>query len=155
TATVLSGGCATSHKTAPVAAQAAPARQDPAPEVQRRTVEFEEKSESDVRQHMAQWQEDGWSVLSLSERLPQPDGTIHRQAELSRAKPARSGAGYDDRRIARIKRGETSEAELLEWFGAPESRSLNPDGRSQLSWSFRTISDGDASAGGKLQVSLG
>jgi len=53
---------------------------------------------------------------------------------------------YDDASIARIKRGETREAQLLEWFGPPAMRSLNSEGRAQLAWRFSQ---------GKLSVSLG
>jgi hypothetical protein len=61
---------------------------------------------------------------------------------------------YDDRLIASIKRGETTEPKLLEWFGAPESRDLRPDGRSHLTWSFRAAPENNEGVSGALQVSL-
>jgi hypothetical protein len=64
------------------------------------------------------------------------------------------GVGYDDRQIARIQRGETGEAQLLEWFGPPESRELKPDGRVQMSWSFSRKMDGGRGQSGALSVSL-
>jgi hypothetical protein len=32
-----------------------------------------------------------------------------------------TGVGYDDRRVAMIRRDETTESQLLDWFGPPES----------------------------------
>jgi hypothetical protein len=49
-----------------------------------KTVE-EPMSEAELRQHMGQWQREGWAVLSISKALPQPDGTVHRKVELKRA----------------------------------------------------------------------
>jgi hypothetical protein len=107
------------------------------PRSENRTVEFVEKSDADLREHMEQWRQEGWNVLSVSARLPQADGTVHRKAELSRSDgSAASGFGYDDRRIALIRRGETPAAELVEWFGPPYSRTLQPDGRAQRAWNL-------------------
>jgi hypothetical protein len=64
------------------------------------------------------------------------------------------GVGYDDRQIARIQRGETGEAQLLEWFGPPEFREVKPDGRAQMSWSFSRRTDGGPGQSGALSVSL-
>jgi hypothetical protein len=74
------GGCETSRKT-PTSAE-----ETPLP-VEYRTVEFVQKSESDIREHMAQWQREGWSVMSISKPLPRADGTVLRSAELSRREP--------------------------------------------------------------------
>lgn len=68
--------------------------------------------------------------------------------------PTVPGIGYDDRQIAKIQRGTTAEAQLLEWFGLPESREMRPDGRSQLSWSFLHRTDGGPGGSGALMVSL-
>jgi hypothetical protein len=65
-----------------------------------------------------------------------------------------SGIGYDDRQIAKIQRGTTAEAQLLEWFGLPESREMRPDGRAHLSWSFSRRTDGGPGGSGALNVSL-
>lgn len=64
-----------------------------------------------------------------------------------------SGIGYDDRQISKIQRGTTAEAQLLEWFGLPESREVKPDGRAHLSWSFSHRTDGDMGSGA-LSVNL-
>ena len=63
--------------------KAAPA----ASQTQRRTVEFVQHSEADLREHYAQWAREGWAVESLSAPLPQADGTILRRAELFRGGP--------------------------------------------------------------------
>jgi hypothetical protein len=54
--------------------------------MEHKTVEFVETSEMDIREHMAQWAREGWKVLNISKRLPQPDGTVLRKAELFRSK---------------------------------------------------------------------
>jgi hypothetical protein len=65
-----------------------------------------------------------------------------------------SGLGYDDRQIAKIQRDKTVEAQLLEWFGLPESREVRPDGSSQLTWGFSHRSDGGRGNSGALMVHL-
>src|SRR5262245_51924809 len=65
-----------------------------------------------------------------------------------------AGIGYDDREIAKIQRGKTAEAQLLEWFGLPESREMRPDGRATLSWSFSRRTDGGPGGSGALNVNL-
>ncbi|HEY5910770.1 MAG TPA: hypothetical protein VJA21_09230 [Verrucomicrobiae bacterium] len=120
-----------------------------------RTEEFVEKSEADLREHMEQWRRGGWTVHSVSARLPQADGTVHRKAELSRRRSgAASDAIYDDQRIADIRRGETVEARLLEWFGPPRVREMKSDGQAQLAWSFAGRTGGEARPAGRLEVSL-
>lgn len=64
------------------------------------------------------------------------------------------GRHYDDTTIARITRGTTTEAELVDWFGPPASRSMAPDGSKMMSWSFAHGQDAKSGAGGKLQVQL-
>ena len=108
-----------------------------------------------MREHMEQWRRDGWNVLSVSARLPQADGTVHRTAELSRSESgSASGFSYDDRQIALIRRGTTTEAQLLAWFGPAYSRSLQPDGRSELAWSFASRTNGGEGHSGVLNASL-
>jgi len=129
------------------------ARQEPA--LKRRTVEFAEKSDTDIREHMAEWAREGWKVLSLSARLPQEDGTVHRKAVLSRAENGGvRRLGYSDSEIAKIQRGQTTEAQLVEWFGSPESREVRSDGRAQLAWSFVGRTDNGPGGSGMLSVSL-
>ncbi len=125
------------------------------PSTEHRTVEFVEKSQADMRRHLAQWAREGWSVLSVSARLPQADGTVHRQAELSRTTGGTaSGVGYNDRRIAEIRQGQTAEAQLVEWFGPPHSRDVKPDGRAQLAWKFASRTNDGPGHSGELSVSL-
>jgi hypothetical protein len=81
----------------------------------------------------------------------------HRAAQAPEARTSSapvSGIGYDDRQIAKIQRGTTAEAQLLEWFGLPESREMRPDGRSHLSWSFARRADGGLGGSGALNVNL-
>jgi len=77
---LLVSGCGTSRKTAASV-------EKPPPVLEHRAVEFMQKSESDIREHLAQWQQEGWNVMSLSKPLPQADGTVLRRAELTRSKP--------------------------------------------------------------------
>lgn len=126
------------------------------PPLERKTVEFVEKSPADMRKHMAQWAQEGWSVLSVSEPLAQADGTLHRRAKLSRSISGNASAtSYDDQRIARIRRSQTTTAELVDWFGPPLSRDVEPDGRAHLAWSFASRTDGGPGRSGELRVSLG
>ena len=73
---VLFGGCRPAEKAPPVKSSAAPA-------VERKTVEFEQRSPTDLREHMAQWAREGWLVHSLV-TVTQANGTVLRRAELSR-----------------------------------------------------------------------
>ena len=95
-----------------------------------------------------------------------PDGKVeayaaHGETLRSPKGSSTSGAGadvgtaYDDQRIASIKRGETTQAQLVQWFGPPESRDVRPDGREQLSWGFGRAGQGSGSHAGVLHVSLG
>ena len=61
-------------------------------------------------------------------------------------------SSYDDQKIRNIKKGETSENDLVEWFGPPAAREMKPDGRSFLSWQFEPGAQGQR---GGLSVSLG
>ena len=81
----------------------------------------------------------------------------HKAAAIPQATTAgvtAAGIGYDDRQIAKIQRGTTAEAQLLEWFGLPESREMRPDGRSNLTWTFPHRTDGGAGTSGALNVNL-
>lgn len=122
---------------------------------QSRTVEFVERSEADMREHMEQWRRDGWSVQSVSAQLAQPDGTTKRRAELSRTGDAAgSGVSYDDHLVATIRRADTTEPELLEKFGPADSRDLQPDGRMRLAWRFADAPTADSDGSGQLNVIL-
>jgi hypothetical protein len=155
-AIIFFAGCAEPQKAGP-------------PTSEQKIVEFTQTSENDIPTRMDQWQREGWSVVAISGPIPQSDGTVHRRAELRRAEPTRTEPTrtepthfatvappknvYDDSRISRIKKGETTENELLNWFGPPEARDLKPDGHAQLSWAFEPILPGHQ--GGALNVSLG
>ena len=115
----------------------------------------EDIGDAELRGKMHQWQQEGTVVLSISEPQPQPDGTIHRKARLVKPHlPAAPGLGYDDRLMARIKRSETTAAQLVEWFGPPDSRDERSDGRAQLAWNFGSKADGERVGSGMLSVSL-
>jgi hypothetical protein len=43
---------------------------------------------------------------------------------------------YDDSKIALITKGATTEVQVVEWFGAPTTRALSPDGSKMLTWRF-------------------
>jgi len=125
------------------------------PSMDRRTADFVETSDTDIRQHMDQWSKEGWTVLSVARQPPQADGSVHWQAELSRQQGnSATKVGYDDRHVATIKRAETTETQLLELFGPASSRDLKPDGRAQLTWSFAGRLDGGSGDSGALNVSL-
>jgi hypothetical protein len=68
-------GCSKSQNPAPSAEKAAAS-------VEQKTVEFVERSDADLRKHMAEWAQEGWTVLSISQRIVQPDGTVLRKVEL-------------------------------------------------------------------------
>jgi hypothetical protein len=78
----------------------------------------------------------------------------NRTKTLTAQDPKESGVKYDDRVISKIGRGETSEAQLLEWFGRPIKRQTRPDHRTQLSWEFANKSAEGSCPAGALEVSL-
>ena len=49
---------------------------------------------------------------------------------------ASAGTNFDESKIAQIKKGETTEAELIEMFGATQNRITNSDGATTLIWSY-------------------
>lgn len=124
------------------------------PAREQQTIEFAQESDADLAERQAQWAREGWNVVNLS-TVPQPDGTTRHKAVLSRAKaPATAGPAYDDRQIARIRRGETREPQLLEWFGRPERREMKPDGQAQLAWDFLRRLELPTGPSGRLSVTL-
>jgi len=46
------------------------------------------------------------------------------------------GENFNSGKVAQIKKGETTEAELVQWFGPPENRSINSDGNTTLTWNY-------------------
>jgi hypothetical protein len=124
------------------------------PAREQQTVEFEQQSDADLVAHQARWAREGWNVVNLS-TVPQPDGTTRHKAVLSRPRaPATAGPAYDDRQIARIRRGETRESQLIEWFGPPEQREVKPDGQAQLAWVFIRRVEPPTGPSGRLHVTL-
>jgi hypothetical protein len=47
-----------------------------------------------------------------------------------------SNTTYDDRKISLITKDTTTEAQLVEWFGAPATRVLSENGAKVLTWKF-------------------
>ena len=90
-AIVLLSGCGAAHREAEKTEKTEKTGQAALPDrsgakVEHKTDEFVEKSDTDVREHMAQWAREGWAVQSISPRLVQNDGTVLRRAELTREK---------------------------------------------------------------------
>jgi outer membrane protein assembly factor BamE (lipoprotein component of BamABCDE complex) len=46
------------------------------------------------------------------------------------------GNNFDDSKISLIKKGQTTEGELIQMFGQPEQRTLNSDGLKTLTWNY-------------------
>ena len=122
--------------------------------VESRKIEFTVQTDDDLRQYLDQWRREGWNVLSISKPMPQPDGTIKRTADLSAAGATPEAArSYDDRVISGIRRGKTTEVEMLESFGPAYSRDLAPDGRLQMTWVLKNEAAATAPAG-ELKANL-
>ena len=68
---------------------------------------------------------------------------------------ATPGRTYDDARVAMIKKDVTTEAELLDWFGPANTRTMAPDGTKMLSWRFSPGASHTTGSSGRLAVSLG
>jgi hypothetical protein len=49
---------------------------------------------------------------------------------------ASTGSNFDETRASQIKKGETTEAELVQWFGQPQNRSANSEGQTILTWMY-------------------
>lgn len=67
---------------------------------------------------------------------------------------ATPGRVYDDRKVAMINK-DTTEANLLEWFGYASSRTLEQDGGKVLKWKFTPRKVGSCASSGSLTVRLG
>ena len=46
------------------------------------------------------------------------------------------GNNFDENKITQIKKGETTEAQLVEMFGQPQNRTVNSEGQTTLSWIY-------------------
>jgi hypothetical protein len=51
----------------------------------------------------------------------------------------KAGADFDTQKVNLIKKGQTTEAGLVEWFGPPFNRSTTSEGMTTLSWSYVEI----------------
>jgi outer membrane protein assembly factor BamE (lipoprotein component of BamABCDE complex) len=49
---------------------------------------------------------------------------------------ASSGQNFDESKVSQIKKGETTEADMIQMFGQPENRAVNSDGISTLTWQY-------------------
>ncbi len=65
---------------------------------------------------------------------------------------ATPGRVYDDSKIAMIKKDVTTEADLLEWFGPANSRTMGPDGSRTLTWKFAPPKGATSGSAGRLEV---
>ena len=67
---------------------------------------------------------------------------------------ATPGRVYDDSKVAMIKKDATTQSELVEWFGPPSSRTMEPDGGKVLTWRFAP-KVGTPRSSGRLEVRFG
>ncbi len=49
---------------------------------------------------------------------------------------ASTGNNFDEGKLTQIKKGETTEAQLVEIFGQPENRSVNSESVTTLTWMY-------------------
>ena len=49
---------------------------------------------------------------------------------------ASNGNNFDESKVSQIKKGETTEAQLIQMFGEPQSRGLNSEGATTLMWMY-------------------
>ena len=49
---------------------------------------------------------------------------------------ASTGTNFDHSKVSQIKKGETTESDLIKMFGEPENRSINSDGVVHLTWMY-------------------
>jgi len=49
---------------------------------------------------------------------------------------ASAGNNFDDSKISQIKKGETTEADLVKLFGEPQNRSINSESGLTLTWIY-------------------
>ena len=82
---------------------------------------------------------------------------------------ASTGTNFDQSKVSQIKKGETTEADVIQMFGQPENRSVNSDGIVSLTWMYHeskvkgqsfipyagTFMGGTRSKGKTLMVMLG
>lgn len=49
---------------------------------------------------------------------------------------ASTGFNFDESKISQIKKGETTEPELIQWFGQPVERGINSEGMTTMTWMY-------------------
>lgn len=49
---------------------------------------------------------------------------------------ASTGNNFDESKVTQIKKGVTTEPELIQMFGPPETRGVNSEGQVNLTWSY-------------------
>ncbi len=49
---------------------------------------------------------------------------------------ASTGNNFDESKVSQIKKGETTEAQLIQMFGEPQSRGVNSEGQTLLTWMY-------------------
>ena len=49
---------------------------------------------------------------------------------------ATSGTNFDSSKVSEIKKGETTEAELIQKFGQPNQRTIDSEGLTHLTWQY-------------------
>ncbi len=49
---------------------------------------------------------------------------------------ASTGTNFDDSKVSQIKKGETTEADLIALFGQPNQRTTNSEGIATLTWIY-------------------
>ena len=47
-----------------------------------------------------------------------------------------TGNNFDESKVSKIKKGETTEAELMQLFGQPQNRAVNSEGWTTLMWMY-------------------
>jgi len=49
---------------------------------------------------------------------------------------ASTGSNFDESKVSQIKKGATTEAELIQMFGAPQNRAVTSEGTTTLTWMY-------------------
>lgn len=174
-AAILSGGCTTSHPPGSLAGESRDAA------LQASGVRYDDRQIAMIRRgsttegQLLQWfgppdsralKSDGethllWDLSggALNVRLA-ADGQVEAYSARQHSSTVRGSdtgqpLAYDDRLVARIQRGETTETQLLKWFGPPVLRDMKLDGRAELAWNFPGRTEGGSGRSGELTVSLG
>ena len=58
---------------------------------------------------------------------------------------ASSGRNYDATQVSSIKKGQTTEADLIQTFGEPQERATDAEGNQRLIWSYTHVHANGAS----------